>query len=79
MIGLLSNADSKDDQEDSEEEGDPSAAIANEEIMRLFDEYSANSRLEPYSDEQEAEGASETPIILSPVGQFLAPKDCTHL
>lgn len=50
----LSNVICQDENEESDEEDWNSTAIANDEIIRILDEYKANSRLEPASEGQEA-------------------------
>lgn len=50
----LTNVICQDENEESEEEDWNSTAIANDEIIRMLDEYKANSRLEPASEGQEA-------------------------
>lgn len=50
----LSNVIYQDENKNSDEEDWNSTAIANDEIIRMLDEYRENSRLEPASDGQEA-------------------------
>lgn len=54
MTEPLSNVIYQDENEESDEEDWNSTAIANDEIIRMLDEYKANSRLQPASEPQEA-------------------------